>query len=70
MAVNSAHAQVPSGSLDGRVTDPKDAVLVGARVTLVSIAQGVSRVTASNGSGLYVVPDLPAGAYDLKIEAR
>jgi hypothetical protein len=70
MAVSVVHAQVPTGSLDGRVTDPKDAVLVGAQVTAVSIAQGVSRVTASNGSGLYVVPDLPAGAYDLKIEAQ
>jgi Carboxypeptidase regulatory-like domain len=70
MAVSVVRAQVPTGSLDGRVTDPKDAVLVGAQVTVISIAQGVSRVTVSNGSGLYVVPDLPAGAYDLKIEAR
>jgi len=70
MAVSVVRAQVPTGSLDGRVTDPKDAVLVGAQVTVISIAQGVSRVTVSNGSGLYVVPDLPAGAYDLKIDPK
>jgi hypothetical protein len=29
MAVSAVHAQVPTGSLEGRVTDPKDAILVG-----------------------------------------
>jgi hypothetical protein len=60
-------AQVPTGSLNGLVSDPKDAVIVGARVTAVSVAQGVSRETVTNGSGIYVLPDLPAGPYDLKI---
>jgi Carboxypeptidase regulatory-like domain/TonB dependent receptor len=69
MAAGLASAQVPTGSLNGRVTDPKDAVLVGARVTAVSTAQGISRGTETNSSGLYALPSLPAGAYDLKIEA-
>jgi hypothetical protein len=62
-------AQIPSGSLNGRVTDSKDAVLVGARVTAVNTAQEDTRVTVTNGSGLYGLPDLPVGQYDLKIEA-
>ncbi len=65
---NTVRAQVPMGSLNGRVTDPKDAVLVGAHVTAVNSAQGVSRNTITNNSGLYVLADLPAGSYDLKIE--
>jgi hypothetical protein len=63
-----AHGQIPTGSLNGLVTDPKDAVVVGARVTAVSATQGFSRDTGTDRSGLYVLPDLPAGEYSLKIE--
>jgi carboxypeptidase family protein/TonB-dependent receptor-like protein len=68
LSVCFALAQVPDGSLNGLVTDPKDAVIVGARVTAVSATQGTIRETISNSSGLYVLPNLPAGTYDLKIE--
>ena len=60
MATSLAYAQVPASSLNGRVTDPKDAVLMGAQVTAVSEAQGVSRVTETNSSGLYALPNLQA----------
>jgi hypothetical protein len=68
LAASLVHAQVPDGSLNGLVTDPKDAVIVGAHVAAVSTTQGISRTTTTNGSGLYVLPNLPAGTYDLKIE--
>jgi hypothetical protein len=68
LAASVVHAQVPDGSLNGLVTDPKDAVIVGAHVAAVSTTQGISRRTTTNGSGLYVLPNLPAGTYDLKIE--
>jgi hypothetical protein len=68
MSVCVAQGQIPTGSLNGLVTDPKDAVIVGARVTAVSATQGFSRDTLSDKSGLYVLPDLPAGDYSLKIE--
>jgi len=68
LAASVVHAQVPDGSLNGLVTDPKDAVIVGAHVVAVSMTQGISRATITNGSGLYVLPNLPAGTYDLKIE--
>ncbi|MGB9078271.1 MAG: TonB-dependent receptor [Terracidiphilus sp.] len=61
-------AQIPVGTLSGIVTDPKDAVVTGAHVTAVSASQGASRTTDTNGSGIYVLSDLPAGAYDLRIE--
>ena len=64
-----ACAQVPNGSLNGRVTDAKDAVVVGARVTAVNKAQGAQHTTVTNPSGLYVLPNLPVGAYDLRIES-
>jgi hypothetical protein len=62
------HAQVPVGSINGIVTDPKDAVVVGAHVTALSAAQGLSYETLSNSSGLYTLPDLPPGTYDVRIE--
>ncbi len=70
VAASLAQAQVPTGSLNGRVTDPKDAVLVGAQVTATNLAQGVSRATVTNASGLYDLPDLPAGAYELAIHSN
>ncbi len=63
-----APAQVPAASINGRVTDPKGAVIVGAHVSAVSVTQGVSRNTITNTSGLYALSDLPPGTYELKIE--
>jgi hypothetical protein len=62
-------AQVPTGAINGIVTDPHDAVVPNARVVAISKAQGISRETATNADGLYVFPNLPADSYDLKIEA-
>jgi hypothetical protein len=68
MLAGIADAQVPTGNINGIVTDPKDAIVIGARVDAVSTTQGVSRSTVTNGSGRYDLPDLPAGSYDLEIE--
>src|ERR1700679_423703 len=62
------HAQVPTGSVAGLVTDPKHAVISGASVTLISASQGFTRQTITNKDGLYVLSDLPSGQYALKIE--
>jgi hypothetical protein len=68
LAAGAVCAQVPDGGLNGLVTDPKEAVIVGAHVTATSATQGTARETVTNGSGLYVLPNLPAGVYELKIE--
>ena len=68
LSVCIAHAQVPDGSVNGLVTDPKDAVLVAAHVSAVSATQGTIRKTHTNSRGLYILPNLPAGTYDLRIE--
>jgi Carboxypeptidase regulatory-like domain len=70
MFVSIAHGQIPTGSLNGLVTDHKDAIVVGARVTAVSTTQGFSRDTLTSSSGLYVLTDLPVGQYNLKIVCR
>jgi hypothetical protein len=67
-AASVCRTQVPVGSINGIVTDPKDAVVAGARVVALNAAQGVSRDTVTNSSGLYLLSDLPAGSYNLRIE--
>ena len=65
----AVHAQVPTSTINGIVTDPRDAVVVGARVVVTETATGVVRETKTNSDGLYVFSDLPDGSYDLRIEA-
>jgi hypothetical protein len=67
-AVGLCSAQVPVGSIGGIVTDPNDAAVTDAHITAVNVAQGFSRETTTNSSGVYELSDLPAGAYDLRIE--
>jgi hypothetical protein len=62
------HSQTPTSSISGVVTDPKDAVVAGAHIFASNEAEGFSRETATNASGLYVLPDLPVGAYNIRIE--
>lgn len=62
------YAQTPSGSISGIVTDPKDAVVPDAHVVALNALLGVSRNTTTNARGVYVLADLPAGTYDLRIE--
>ena len=69
LSIRVAQAQIPDGSINGLVSDPKDAVIVGAHVTATSTTQGTARETVTNSSGLYILPNIAAGAYDLKIEA-
>jgi hypothetical protein len=70
VAMTSAlHAQVPTGSINGIVTDPHQAVVSGAHVTATELATGVIHETVSNGDGVYNIPDLPTGMYDVRIAA-
>lgn len=58
------------GSLRGRITDPSGAVVPRATVRLVAQPEGPSRVTTSNGEGLYQITSLPAGRYTVTGEAQ
>jgi hypothetical protein len=60
--------QIPTGSISGVVTDPNHSVVPNAHVAALSTSLGVSRETTTNGKGLYVLPDLPAGTYNLRVE--
>jgi hypothetical protein len=64
-----ALAQVEQGTVTGRVTDSTGAVIPGADVTLTNSRTRVASRTSSNGEGIYTVPYLPAGEYEVRVES-
>jgi hypothetical protein len=57
------------GEITGTVTDATGAVIAGAVVTVVSTATNQARTATSNDSGIYSVPFLVPGLYDVRIES-
>ena len=66
--INSVHAQGATATLSGVVTDQTGAILPGAGIAVISIAQGFQRTSATNDEGIFVVPLLPPGNYTVKAE--
>jgi hypothetical protein len=65
-----AGGQEPGGAIVGTVIDPKGSAIAKAKVTATN-AETKSKVTASTASdGSYAIRNLPAGSYDVVIEAR
>lgn len=69
-ASSLAWTQQPAATLTGVVTDPNGAVIPGAAVTTSNKATGFLRSTASNEDGGYVLSNLPAGVYELRVIAK
>lgn len=65
-----AVAQSTTANIEGYVTDPQGAVIVGARVTARNVATNLERSTVTNASGLYSLRLLPIGTYELTVEAE
>jgi hypothetical protein len=63
-------AQAPTGQITGSVTDPSGAAVAGANVKLINPATNLQRETASNVEGLFNLPALPPGVYNLQVEAK
>jgi len=62
--------QAATATLSGRVTDPNGAVIVGAKIISTQKATGAKRETVTNGEGMYALPNLSPGEYEVRIEAR
>jgi hypothetical protein len=62
-------AQTPTGTIAGTITDQVGAVLPNATVTITNKGTGASRIVQTGTDGTFSVPSLPAGAYDVLIEA-
>ncbi|MGA2150107.1 MAG: carboxypeptidase-like regulatory domain-containing protein, partial [Bryobacteraceae bacterium] len=70
LAVTIATAQVGgTGSIEGTVTDPSGAVVVGASVTAINVATGVETARKTTEAGFFVLSLLPAGEYTVTVKA-
>jgi len=56
-----------AGSVQGTVTDPSNAAVAGANVTLTDSATSTERTAVTNDAGRYIFPNVPPGVYDLAI---
>src|SRR6185437_3659562 len=64
-----AYAQVGTATLAGTVTDPSNAAVPDARVVLEGSETKSHRETVSDAAGLYVIPAIEPGVYQLTVTA-
>ena len=63
----SAEAQVLYGSIVGNVTDPSDAAIASAQVTVTNTDTNQSRQVFTDALGSYSMPTLQAGTYEIRV---
>ena len=63
------YAQSNFATLSGRVQDPAQTSISGARVTVTAKATAAARQTVTNSEGLFEVPSLAPGEYSLLVSA-
>lgn len=68
-AGQAGHAQEFRGAITGRVTDPQDAVIPGAKIAVTQVETGARYQTVSNSDGQYALPFLAPGNYRLSAGA-
>ena len=57
------------GTISGTITDPQGAVVSDARVTVIRLETNVNQTTTADAKGIYALPDLPVGPYEIRVEA-
>src|SRR3954447_8258310 len=63
-------AQSDRGTLTRQVTDPSGAAVPGVTVVATSQATGVKYTSTTTENGIYLIGQLPPGAYDVSAEAK
>src|SRR5438477_998634 len=62
------HAQDVTATVTGTVVDTSGAAVAGAAVTAKSVERGVVYSATTNDAGIYRIPQLPVGSYELRVE--
>lgn len=70
LAAAPAPAQTTLATITGTVNDATGAVLPGATITAVHIATGLKFTAQTNEAGVYTLPQLREGAYDVRFTAQ
>ena len=68
-AVTALIAQSGTATINGTVDEPSGAAIVGAKVVVRNPDTGFTRTTLTNEQGLYQMPGLRPGIYELTAEA-
>ena len=64
----SAWGQQVTAAFTGKVTDPSGAAVVGAKVSAIDADRGTPWTTTTNGEGVFNIPRVPIGTYNVKVE--
>src|SRR5688500_8508583 len=63
-------SQKYTGTIRGIVMDASGAMVPNAQVTATNTATNATRTVESTDAGEYVIPDLPAGTYNVKATGK
>lgn len=66
----SAQSTIATGSIQGKITDPRGGALAGVKITFTSKATGGVRERSTNASGIYTSGALIPGTYAVHMEAK
>src|SRR5690349_2292994 len=67
-ATSPAWGQQVSAAITGRITDSSGGTIPNARITATDVERGSVFTTLSNSQGLYDLPRIPVGTYNVKSE--
>src|ERR1700750_669321 len=67
--VGFAAGQTTQGGIAGTIRDSKGASIAGAKITVTNSGTGLARDTITSDNGSFRILALPAGAYEMRVEA-
>jgi len=62
--------QAATATIEGVVTDPNKAAVLGAKVTIKNVDTGLTREITTDDSGIYRIAALPPGAYQISASGK
>ena len=66
---STASAQSVNGRIEGTVRDQTEALVPAASVTVTSSQTGVERTATTSDEGVFAIPEVPPGTYNVRVEA-
>jgi hypothetical protein len=63
-------SQANQGTIQGGIFDQTGGAIVGATVSVIDVARGVTRALTTDAAGEYVAPSLVPGTYTVRAEAK
>ena len=68
IVATAVYGQGERATVTGTVNDLSGAIVVGAEVSIRNVATNVVIKTKTNSAGIYYLPALPPGRYELRVE--